>query len=241
MITNKKLSLKLKELEKILKQEYKLTYEQKKRDWRTYEQQYMKRVKNAMKNLDPLLNQATLIIQRCNKKGGNPKLNPKQKLQILLVKHIVEKSNRMMANMMCLFSMLTSIDISYKTVERLYSDDEVEMGLHNLHVLLLRKRGVRNIDACGDATGYTLTVRKNYASYVQKRKDKAKQQGTKKAFVYSFMLMDLKTKMYVCYGTSFKSEKEAFENGMEMLKGIDVVIDSIRLDKGLPQNKVIHL
>jgi transposase len=230
-ITNKQLSLKLKELEKILKPKYKLIYEEKERDWRTYEQQYMERVRTALKNLDPLLTKATLSIQRCNKKGDKPKLTSKQKLQVLLVKHIVEKSNRMMANMMCLFSMLTNIDISYKTVERLYSDDEIEMGLHNLHVLLLKKRGVNHIDACGDATGYTLTVRKHYASYVQKRKDKAKKQKGKKVFVYAFMLMDLRTKMYVCYGTSYKSEKEAFEQGMQMLNRIDVIIDSVRLDK----------
>jgi len=230
-ITNKQLSLKLKQLEKFLKEQYKLEYEEKKRDWRTYEQQYMERVKKAMKHLDPLTTEATATIKRYNKKGDNPKLNSKEKLTLILIKHITQKSNRMMSCMLSLFSMLSGIDISYKTVERLYSDDEVEMALHNLHVLLLKKRNVKNIDACGDATGYTLTIRKHYATVVNKKKDKAKKQKGKKIFVYSFMLMDLKTKMYVCYGTSFKSEKEAFENGMKMLEDLDITIDSIRLDK----------
>jgi len=32
------------------------------------------------------------------------------------------------------------IDISYKTIERLYSDDEVITAIHNLHVLILKTR-----------------------------------------------------------------------------------------------------
>ncbi len=45
------------------------------------------------------------------------------------------------------------------------------------------------------------------------------------------MLMDLKTKMYVAYGTSFKSEKEAFDAAYRMLQKLDIAVDSIRLDK----------
>lgn len=230
-ITNKQLSMKLKELEKYLKDQYKLTYEENKRDWRTYEQQFMNRVKRAMKQLDPLLDQATLDIQRCPKRGDKPKLNPKQKLTLLLIKQMVQKSNRMMSCMLNLFSLLSGIEVSYKTIERLYSDDEIEMGLHNLHVLLLGKKKVKKIHSCGDATGYGLTIRKHYASVIQKKKDEAKKQRGKKAFVYAFMLMDLKTKMYVCYGTSFKSEKEAFDESMHMLQKLDVEIESVRLDK----------
>jgi transposase len=53
--------------------------------------------------------------------------------------------------------MLSGIDVSYKTVERLYSDEEVIMALHNLHVLILIKKGVeKSVDASGDGTGYSL-------------------------------------------------------------------------------------
>ena len=63
-------------------------------------------------------------------------------------------------------------------------------------------------------------------------KEKSKEQfGEKKAFVYKFALMDLKTKMYVCYGSSLKSEKEAFDRAIQMLKNIDVKLNSIRLDR----------
>lgn len=43
--------------------------------------------------------------------------------------------------------------------------------------------------------------------------------------------MDLKTKMYVCYGTSLVSERKAFDKAMEMLKQLDISVKSIRLDR----------
>lgn len=138
-----------------------------------------------------------------------------------------------MASMLDIFSLLSEIEVSYKTVGRLYSDPEVEMAIHNLHVLILKKKGVKSIDASGDGTGYSLTVTKHYASEVQKRKDKIKEteNSDKKLFVYSFKLLDLETKMYICYGMSFKSEKEAFDKAMKMLKEIDVELNSVRLDR----------
>jgi transposase len=71
------------------------------------------------------------------------------------------KSNRLMASMIAIFSLLSGIDVSYKTIERLYSDPEVEMAIHNLHVLLLKKKGVNNVAVSGDGTGYSLTIKKH--------------------------------------------------------------------------------
>ena len=154
-------------------------------------------------------------------------------MRLILVKELSEKGNRKIANLLGLFSMLNKADISYKTVERLYSDDKIRLGMHNLFILTLIKRGIKNIDSCGDATGYSLTVTKHYSSCVQKLKDKAKEQEKckKKSFVYNFALMDLESKMYVCYGSSLKSEKEAFDKAIQMLQNIDVKLKSIRLDK----------
>lgn len=137
----------------------------------------------------------------------------------------------MMASMLGLFSLLSGIDVGYKTVERLYSNHDVEMAIHNLHILILKGKGVKNIDACGDGTGYSLTIKKHYASETQLRKDKAKEYSGTKAFVYSFKLLNLESKMYVAFGMSLKSEKEAFDRAMERLKHIDVNIESVRLDK----------
>lgn len=44
-------------------------------------------------------------------------------------------------------------------------------------------------------------------------------------------MLDLESKMYVAYGMSLKSEKQAFDRAMGMLKGIDINIDSVRLDR----------
>jgi len=56
-------------------------------------------------------------------------------------------------------------------VERLYSDELVMMALHNMQVLSLKK-GIRESDATGDGTGYSLTVKKNYESYAQNLRTK---------------------------------------------------------------------
>ena len=220
----------IKDIDDFLLKQYKDRKVEKKRDWRTYEQQLMKRIKGAIHNLEPLIDQSVNIkIHRGP--GRPPHLELKQRVIILLLKELLGESNRMMASMLGLFFLLSGIDVSYKTVERLYSNHDVEMAIHNLHILILRKKGVKNIDACGDGTGYSLTIKKHYASETQIRKDKAKEYSGTKAFVYSFKLLDLKSKMYVAFGMSLKSEKEAFDRAMEMIKKIDIQIDSIRLDK----------
>ncbi len=100
---------------------------------------------------------------------GHPySLSLDQRVKLLLIKHLVGESNRMFANMLDIFSMLSGIDVSYKTVERLYSDDEVIMAIHNLHVTIMKRKGITRSDATGDGTGYSMTVKKNYESHAQK-------------------------------------------------------------------------
>ncbi len=228
----------IKDIDDFLLKQYKDRKVEKKRDWRTYEQQLMKRIKGAIRNLEPLIDQS-VNIEIHRGPGRPPDLKLKQRVIILLLKELLGESNRMMASMLGLFSLLSGIDVSYKTVERLYSNHDVEMAIHNLHILILREKGVKNIDACGDGTGYSLTIKKHYASETQIRKDKAKEYSGTKAFVYSFKLLDLKSKMYVAFGMSLKSEKEAFNRAMEMIKKIDIQIDSIRylFPKKFPHSK----
>jgi transposase len=180
-----------------------------------------------------LINEATSTIKVYRGKGRKPELTLKQKVTLLLLKKLVEKSNRSMASMLDIFSLLSEINVSYKTVERLYSDPEVGMAIFNLHTLILQKKGVKDAEVSGDGTGYSLTIRKHYASETEKRKDKIKEAGKtkKKLFVYSFKLLDLRTKMYIAYGMSFRSEKLAFENAMKMSEKIGVKLESVRLDK----------
>lgn len=238
--------------------EYNRETPKKKRDWRTYEQQLAQRIKTAVKNLEPLIIEAisTIEFTKGDTRGRKQKLTLKQKVELLLIKHLIEKSNREMSNMLVIFSLLSDIDVSYKSVERLYSDEGVHLVLINLHVLILKKKGVNDPDCSGDGTGYTLTIKKHYASVAQKLKDNAKKNsgqklkkrsgkrskkntGKKTQFIYSFKLMDLDTRLYVGAGSSLKSEKEAYIKAVKMSEIVD--IDSIRLDRYYSTQKNIKL
>ncbi len=219
--------------------EYKEERPEKERNWRTYEQRVAERLKTAFKELKPLVHEAASSIQFVSgeTRGAKPILNVEQRTLAVLIKHLVGKSNRSMAAMFVIFSLLSNIDVSYKTVERFYSDPEVIAVLYNLHALILKKKGIEDVDGAGDGTGYSLTVKTHYASAAQKLKDKIKDADTqnkehkKKLFVYSFNLIDIKTRMYVAFGTSFKSEKDAFEKALQMAKETGILTISIRLDK----------
>lgn len=230
MIQSEDIRKRVKDIDEYLLKKYKDSKPIEKRDWRTYEQQLMNRVKGAIHNLEPLIDKA-INIEIHRGPGRPPELDLKQSVTIILIKELIGKSNRSMASMLDLFSMLSGIDVSYKKVERLYSNYDVSLAIHNLHILIMEEKGVKKINACGDGTGYSLSIKKHYASETQIRKDKAKEYSGTKAFVYSFKLMDLESKMYVAFGMSLKSEKEAFDKAMEMLKHIDIEIESVRLDK----------
>lgn len=221
-------------------QEYKEEHPDEKRNWRTYEQRVAERLKIAFRELKPLVHEAASSIKFVSgeTRGAKPILNVEQRTLAVLIKHIVGKSNRNMAAMFVIFSLLSDIDVSYKTVERFYSDPEVVAVLYNLHILILKKKGVKEVDGSGDGTGLSLTIKTHYASAAQKLKDKVKDADTqsdkehkKTLFVYSFNLMDIHTRMYVGFGTSFKSEKDAFEKALRVSKETGITIKSVRLDK----------
>jgi transposase len=233
-VTDEDIRRTVKELDEHIRREYVESHPKADRDWRTYEQEFSRRIREAMKALDPLIHEAVAMIRIEPRTGRPDSLTLDQRVKLLLVKQLVGESNRMFANMLDIFSMLSGIDVSYKTVERLYSDEEVMMALHNLHVLLLKKRGVDRSDASGDGTGYSLSISKHYESIAKELKDGAKENGEplkKRAFAYSFMLMDLSSRMYLAYGSSMKSEREAFDRAMAMLSTIDVAVDTVRLDR----------
>ena len=105
-------------------------------------------------------------------------------------------------------------------------------------MILTKKKGIKKADVSGDGTGYSLTITKHYRNKSREKGIKEgktyKDEKTKKrrkAFVYAFVLMDLNTGMYVGYGVSMKSEKEAFRRARDMAKDIGISINSARLDK----------
>src|ERR1700694_487286 len=123
MIRDEDIRNKLKELDDHIRKEYIETHPEKERNWRTYEQQFSRRIKEAMRSLDPLIHEAVSAIRIEKRNGaGRPDALPlEQKVKLLLIKQLVGESNRMYANMLDIFSMVSGIDVSYKTVERLYS------------------------------------------------------------------------------------------------------------------------
>jgi hypothetical protein len=141
----------LKELDEHIRKEYIESHPKQERDWRTYEQEFSRRTRDAMKALDPLIHEAVSSIRIEPRTGRPDSLTLEQRVKLLLIKQLVGESNRMFANMLDLFSMLSGIEVSYKTVERLYSDEEVMMALHNLQVILLKRRGSRGATPQGTA------------------------------------------------------------------------------------------
>ena len=234
---------KLEEINSFLAIRYRMDHPKKERDWRTYEQEFSTRIKTAMKDLDPLIQETVSSIKVIHGPGHPHSLSLDQRVKLLLIKQLVGESNRMFSNMLAVFSMLSGIDVSYKTVERLYSDDEVIMAIHNLHVLILKRKGITESDATGDGTGYSMTVKKNYESHAQHLKDKAKEnpelgedqkesKGHKKRlFAYSFAIMDLQSRLYIAFGSSMKSERQAYDRAMDLLSTLGLEMDSIRLDR----------
>lgn len=239
------LDLALKEHEQIVelyKREH--STESKKRDWRTYEQQLARRIKLASQELEPVLEEAFSMINVEKPMGGRPMTIPiSKRVMILLLKDIFGLSNRRMANMLAFFTALSGTELSYKSIERTYSDELAKMTIHNAYMILLKKKGIKHSDASGDGTGYSLTVTRHYRNVREKElkklknenegknTDDGKSEKKAKAFAYAFAMMDLQTWMYTGYGTSMRSEKEAYYKALKMSKSAGIEIDSVRLDK----------
>jgi transposase len=235
-VTQKQLDKILRQLDHIIKVYKKKYSKDDKRDWRTYEQRLAHRIKTAAKELEPVIQEAYSMIgiSTNENRGRPPEITIPQKVLLILIKNIFQLSNRKMANLLALFSMLTGIDTSYKTVERAYSDELVRMTIHNMFIILTKRKGIENSDLSGDGTGYSLTITKHYRNEREKQlknpKNGKETLKTKKIFAYSFSLMDLDTKMYVGCGVSMKSEKEAYKEAVRMANSV-VCAKSVRLDK----------
>lgn len=197
-------------------------------DWKKYEKEYADRIRYVAKQLNCLSKSAMDLIAIKTSNFGRPaKLSLDQKVVALLLKTVFCENNRPMAGLISLFGAFVNLEISYKTVERLYSDELVQMLLHNLLVITVKQKCDKKVEITGDGTGYTLTVTKHYRTQVDK-------EGYRK-FVYSFNLMDIKTGLYLCYGSGIRSEKEAFENAIKMLRKVEkaagITVSSARLDR----------
>jgi transposase len=226
-LTNKQFQNFFKEFKALMKVYSKISIT-KSTDWKIYEKEYAERLRYVARELNSLAKSAIQLIHINTSNFGRPaKLSLQQKVVALLIKSIFKEHNRPMAGLMSLFGTFCGIDISYKTIERLYSNELVRMAIHNMFILSIKSRCGKKIEVSGDCTGYSLTVTKHYRTQVDK-------EGYRK-FVYSFNIVDIKTGLYICYGSGIKSEKEAFKNAMKRLvrikKETGITIDTARLDR----------
>lgn len=188
-------------------------------------------VKERLRKLPEYVEKAasTLSVQ---KTMGRPKqADLVQRTMLFLFARLMNKSNRDVEDVLWLFKPLFGITVSYKSIERLYSDDEVQAVLHNLFILLLRNEGVSG-DIAGDGTGYTLTITKHYRTNPKKNS---------KDYRYAFRFIDLDTGMYVGVGYSSISEMEAFHQAREMMEELGIPLNTLRLDKYFSSDKVLKL
>src|SRR5665647_82833 len=189
-------------------------------------------VKERLHRLPEYIHQAAETINREEQKMGRPpKLDLEKKVNLFILVRFLNKSNRNAEESLQYFQPLFGVDVSYKYIERLYSDPEVKLALHNLFVLLLKDEGTSG-DLAGDGTGYSVRVDSHYRSDPKKF-------GRK--YVHFFSLIDLASGMYVGCGTSKQSEWDAFSKAVAMLRQIGAVVKSVRLDKYFSTRTVIKL
>jgi transposase len=189
------------------------------------------KVSKRIRKLPDLIDEAAGMI-RVEPKAGRPhQLELSRRTALFLFTRLLNKSNRDTEYMLLLFKPLFGFELSYKTIERLYSDEQVKLALHNLFVLLLRDEPPSG-NLAGDGTGYSLSVSRHYRSNPEKK-------GKKYRWV--FRAVDLDTGMYVAFGYSSRSEMDAFKRAVHMLKKIGLKISSFTLDKYYSSRKVLKL
>lgn len=189
------------------------------------------KVNEKMRNLEPLVKEAAQRIT-ITRSRGRPKLfGLVERTMLFLLVVFVGKSNRYCEALLEFFQPFFGLKVNYKYIERLYSDEYVKLVLHNLFFLLIHLEGVSG-KFSGDGTGYSLTITKHYRTNPKKKT---------KDYRYAFRLIDLETGMYVGVGHSTRSEMDAFNNAMQMVKDFGIQIDSITLDKYYSSRKVLKL
>jgi len=190
-----------------------------------------KKVNEKLKKLYSFVDEAVSTIHIAKSRGRPKKLDLAKRTILFLFTVLINKSNRDTAALLEFFEPFFGFKVNYKYIERLYSDEQVKVALHNVFYLLIVAEGISGTFA-GDGTGYSLTITKHYRSNPEKKT---------KDYRYAFRLIDLVTGMYVGVGYSVTSEMDAFKKALKMLSDFGIFIDSIALDKYFSSRKVLKL
>lgn len=190
------------------------------------------KVKKRLERLPEYVERAVAVVRVVKDPRGQHTTIPVDKRVLLLIfKRLTERSNRGMEDLLILFWPLFGFRRSYKFIERLYSDIEVRLVMHNLFILLVREEGASG-HVGGDGTGYAITIGQHYRADPKKHGKK---------YVHVFFLIDLDTGLYVGYGYSPTSEMDAFHKARQVMSELDIDIQSVRLDKYFSSRRVIRL
>lgn len=200
-------------------------------DFAEYERQRYK-IEERINEFPSFVEEAVSTISVAKTAGRPKKINLLERTMLFFLVALLNKSNRgSKALLGSVLKPFIEVEISYKYVERLYSDIQVNMVLHNVFMLMLKKAGVSGKFA-GDGTGYSLLITRHYRANPHKKA---------KDYRYVFRLIDLETGMYVGVGYSTRSEMDAFNKAMKMVKDFGILIDQICLDKYYSSRKILKL
>ncbi len=106
-------------------------------NWRTEIQNDSYRIRKTLKLVNSILKHIEKELQIGKHRGRPPKLTGSQKVKILIVKQLIGESNRKFSHMLVLFYAVSGIQLSYKSIERLYSDINVYESLQKIKDMLL--------------------------------------------------------------------------------------------------------
>src|SRR3989338_4910228 len=98
-------------------------------------------VKQRLNKLPEYIEKAASMINVEKTRGPEKDLSLVQRTTLLLFTKLMGKSNRGMEEAVILLQPFFGVQVGYKTIERLYSDEEVKLVLHNLFILLLQDEG----------------------------------------------------------------------------------------------------
>lgn len=201
----------------------------KKKFTKEYDKKLRIQLKGVYKQINNDVEKAYCKIKIRNKKG-RPLKDRKQLTKLHLLQNQFNISNRDMEAFADLFLLNGYETYSYKTIERAYEDQIVQMILHNVYILSCGKP--REFDGSADGTGQTLVIYKHYRTDRLKDLKNKEETSKRKEYIFSVAIVDIKTNIYVGFATGFKSEKVLFLEALKMVKKNGFKIKSMVLDKG---------
>ena len=160
---------------------------------------------------------------------GRPPTNKILTTKMLLLQQIFGFPNRLMEGFSAMFLLKGGETISYKTIERAYSDPVVAIILHNLFVMSAGEP--REVSSSADGTGIALNIFKHYQTDRVNDLKEEKDTNKRKQYLFSVAILDLDTNKYIGYAAGFKSEKQLFIEALAMAKQQGFVLKQICLDK----------